>query len=151
MKKTGCLFALLLIIGSISSLNAQSYYSDAQVYAFKQGMLDQTRKTIKSLPIKTSSNLTLIAIGVTEDLITYKYVVEGLSNNSNVTADNWDYMKLVLMNNLVQSQKSPELFIECLYRTGLGFQFLFFSEERLYIGGFRVSYSDYEELLLNNG
>lgn len=150
MKQKSCLFALLLIMGAIYSANAQSYYSDAQVNAFKQGMLDQARKTIESLPIKTSSNLMLIAIGVTNDLITHKYLVEGWSSDSSVSADNWDYMKLVLMNNLVQSQQSPELFIECLYRTGLGFQFLFFSEERLYIGGFRVSYSDYEALFLKN-
>ena len=140
MKKL--LILLLSIIPII--LSAQNKYSYKDVIDFRDGMLDTARKMTKSVPIQVNEYQTLIAIGVTESLVTYKYEIAGWDGNKMMSKDELEQTKKLTSLNMARSQQYPDMFLECLRRTKLEFQFMFFSEDRKYIGGFRLSYNDFK-------
>lgn len=136
-------FLLILIVASTVCGYAQYKYSYKDVTDFKRGMLDTARKMTKSVPIQTNEFQTLIAIGVTDNLITYKYKIAGWDGNIMMTKKEIEQTKSLTATNMIRSQQYPDMFRECLKRTKLEMQFMFFSEDGRYIGGFRLSHMDF--------
>lgn len=134
----GVLFPLILF--------AQNKYTYKDVLDFKNGMLDTARKMTKSVPIQVNEFQTLIAIGVTETLVTYKYEISGWDGTKMMSKEELEQTKSLTTINMMRSQQYPEMFLECLRRTQFGFQFIFFSEDRKYIGGFRLLYNNFRNI-----
>ena len=124
-------------------VTAQNKYTDKDLASFKQGMLDGAREMSKSVPIQTSENLTLTAIGVTNELITYKYKVAGWDSRFMLPKDEIAQSKSQMSINIFRCQKFPQAFLECLKTTKLEYQIMFFANDGNYIGGFRLSYVDF--------
>lgn len=142
MKKI--LLLLLLITPHI--LVAQNKYSIKDVNDFKRGLILSAKNMSQSVPIQTSDNQTLIAVGVTDNLITYKYRIDNWTNNKKLSEYELLQLKFVGGYNIISSQQYLDMFLECLRRTGLHFQILFFSVNKVYIGGFTLTYKDFIEI-----
>lgn len=134
----GVLFPIMLF--------SQNKYTYKDVLDFKRGMLDTARKMTKSVPIQVNEYQTLIAIGVTETLVTYKYEIKGWDGNKMMSKEELEQTKMLTTLNMMRSQQYPDMFLECLRRTKFGFQFMFFSEDKKYIGGFRMLYNDFKNI-----
>lgn len=142
MKKI--LLLILLIIPHF--LVAQNKYSMKEVNDFKLGLILSAKRMSQSVPIQTSDNQTLIAVGVTDKLITYKYRIDNWSDNQKMSELELLQSKFVGGYNIMSSQQYLDMFLECLRRTGLHFQILFFSVNKVYIGGFTLTYKDFIEI-----
>ncbi len=141
MKKIACF--LLFMIVAIDSVYAQNKYAYKDVQVFKQGMLASAREMTKSVPIQINEIQTLKAIGVTENLITYSYEISEWDGRFMMTEDDIKQTKSLTALNILRSQQYLDLFLECLRRTKFEYQFIFFSEDKKYIGGFRLTYKDF--------
>ena len=142
MKKI--LLLMLLIIPHF--LVAQNKYSMKDVNDFKHGLILSAKRMSQSVPIQTSDNQTLIAVGVTDKLITYKYRIDNWTDNKKMSEFELLQSKFVGGYNIMSSQQYLDMFLECLRRTGLHFQILFFSVNKVYIGGFTLTYKDFIEI-----
>ena len=136
------LLLFLFVCFSLCGL-AQNKYQYKDVLDFKKGMLDTAREMTKSVPIQVNEYQTLIAIGVTENLVTFKYEIGGWDGNVMMSKDEIEGTKSLTALNMLRSQQYLEMFLECLRRTKFAYQLMFFSEDRKYIGGFRLAYSDF--------
>lgn len=123
---------------------ASGKITEEDVIEFKQGMLDAARKMNSSLPIKVNEYQTLCFVGVLNDLIVYKYEIEGWPTGELVSNDDIASMKNTAVRNFLNSQQFPDLFLRCL-KTGVRIQTMFFDEDRTYIGGYTISYEDYKD------
>lgn len=111
---------------------------------FKRGILDSAREMAKSVPIQINEVETLYAIGVTENLVVYKSEIAGWDGNIMMTKDETEQVKSGMIINMRRMwQQHMDIVNECLRRTNLEFQFMFFSEDRKYIGGFKLGYKDF--------
>ena len=127
------------------SIFEDNEYSFDEVREFRDGLLATSRKMTNQVPIQINESQTLIAIGVTDNLITYKYEIVGWDGNIKMSTDDVEQTKSLAILNMIRSQQYPNLFLECLRRMDLEFQLMFFSEDRKYIGGFRLSYNDFTD------
>ena len=118
--------------------------TEEDVMEFKQGMLDAARKMNSFLPTKVGEYQTLYFVGVLNDLIVYKYEIEGWPTGELVSNGDIASMKKTAVRNFLNSQQFPDLFLRCL-RTGVRIQTMFFDEDRTYIGGYTISYEDYKD------
>lgn len=143
MKKILILF--LSIIPCI--VLAQNKYSLKDVQDFKKGLLLSAQKLNKSVPVRTSENQTLIAVGVTDDVITYKYRIDNWRTNTKLTEEDILQSQFIGGYNIINSQQYLDMFLECLRRTGLHFQILFYSIHKTYIGGYTLTYKDFIDIL----
>jgi len=75
---------------------AQNKYQYKDVLDFKRGMLDTARKMTKSVPIQVNEFQTLIAVGVTEDLVTFKYLIEGWDGSVMMSKDEIEETKSLM-------------------------------------------------------
>ena len=140
MKRIFCFVVIML---AITYVNAQNKYTYQEVLDFKNGMLDSARKMTKSVPMQVNEIQTLYAVAVMDNLITYKYEIARWDGNVTMTKEETNQMKSLTALNMLRSQEYQDMFLECLKRTKLEFQFMFFSEDRKYIGGFRLGYNDF--------
>lgn len=141
MKKIICFLFVLL---SMTGVQAQNNYSYKDVMEFKRGLLDSAREMTKSVPIQINEVETLFSIGVMDNLVIYKSEIAGWDGNIMMTIDETEQVKSGMILNLKRMWKQHiDMFNECLRRTKLEFQFMFFSEDRKYIGGFKLGYNDF--------
>lgn len=142
MKRFFSLFLLAMAIACC--VNAQNKYSYNNVIAFKRGLLDSAREMAKSVPIQINEVETLYAIGVMEHLVVYKSEIAGWDGNVMMTKDETEQVKsLMILNMRRKWQQNMDMFNECLRRTKLELQFMYFSHDRKYIGGFKLGYKDF--------
>ena len=128
-------------------LVAQNKYSMKDVNDFKYGLILSSKNMNKSVPIQINEYQTLIAVGTQENLITYKYQIDDWSSTRKMTKEEVEQSKSLAVNNMWRSQLYPDMFLECLRRTKLEFQILYFTDSRFFIGGFRISYDDFMKLV----
>ena len=142
MKK---ILLLLAIIPCV--VLAQNKYSLKDVQDFKKGLLLSAQKMNKSVPVKTSENQTLIAVGVTDDVITYKYRIDNWRNNRKMSQEDILQSQFIGGYNIIRSQQYLDMFLECLKRTGLHFKIMFFSANKVFIGGYTLKYDDFIDII----
>lgn len=141
MKK---IFFCLFVILSVTCVQAQNKYSYKDVMEFKRGLLYSAREMAKSVPIQINEVETLYAIGVMNNLVVYKSEIAGWDGNILMTKAETEQVKSGMILNMRRMwQQDMDMFKECLRRTKLEFQFMFFSEDRKYIGGFKLGYKDF--------
>jgi hypothetical protein len=138
-------FLLFLLLLS-NTVIAQNKYSYKDVLDFKTGILISSERIGKTVPIRINEYQTLLAVGVQSNLVTYKYEVDGWNDNSMMSDNDIKQSKILAIKNMMRSQQYPDMFLECLRRTKLEFQIMYFAKSRIYIGGFRLGYKDF----LNN-
>jgi hypothetical protein len=138
-------FLLFLLLLSTTVI-AQNKYSYKDVLDFKTGILNSSERIGKTVPIRINEYQTLLAVGVQSNLVTYKYEVDGWNDNSMMSDNDIKQSKILAIKNMMRSQQYPDMFLECLRRTKLEFQIMYFAKSRKYIGGFRLGYKDF----LNN-
>ena len=126
---------------------AQNKYSMRDVNDFKYGLILSSKNMNKSVPIQINEYQTLIAVGTQDNLITYKYQIDSWRSTRKMTKEEVEQSKSLAVNNMWRSQLYPDMFLECLRRTKLQFQILYYTDSRLFIGGFRVTHDDFMKLV----
>lgn len=144
MKRIVSIFIVTMVL---VCANAQNKYNNQDVLDFKKGMLDAARKMTKSVPVQVSDFQTLTAVGVMENLVTFKYELKDWDGEIMLDDVFINETKSLTAINMLRSQQYLDLFMECLKSTKFEYQFLFFSEDKKYVGGFRLGYADYKKQL----
>ena len=141
MKKLLLLFLVLFIALSVSA-QVLTGYSNKEIAEFKKGIFDSSREMSKSVPVQINPIQTLIAVGVLQNKIVYKYEINGWDGRVKMTNKETAQQKNFEIEN-IKRMDYFDIYVECMKRTGFSTQTMFFTDKRVYIGGYTIEYKDF--------
>lgn len=117
-------------------------YSDKDVADFKKGLFNSSRQMSKSVPVQINANQTLIAVGVLQNKIVYKYEIKGWDGRIKMTKEEIAQQKKLEIENTKRLEYAS-MYVECMKRTGFSTQTMFFTDRHVYIGDYTIEYKDF--------
>ena len=130
------------IVNGSATISNPNSYSDKDVADFKNGLLQSSRKMAASVPVQVNDYQTLIAVGVLQNKVVYKYKIKGWNGSIKMTKEETEQQKQLEIENTKRLEYA-DMYVECMKRTGFSTQTMFFTDKHVYIGGYTIDYKDF--------